>query len=102
MNYRNWFSLIPFDAVTLGGDGLYTLFTRAHDAAGNLEAAPATPDAEVHVDTQAPAVPQVAALPAFSAGAARVVTTNSIRHRSNGIDVVPAIAQALRTQLGIA
>jgi ribose-phosphate pyrophosphokinase len=34
----------------------------------------------------------------MSAGAARVVTTNTIAHSSNGIDVIPAIADAVRDQ----
>lgn len=32
----------------------------------------------------------------LEAGAERIVTTNTIRHRSNGIDVAPLIARALR------
>lgn len=35
-----------------------------------------------------------------SAGAARVVTTNTIDHASNRIDVIPALAAAVRAQLG--
>jgi ribose-phosphate pyrophosphokinase len=35
-----------------------------------------------------------------SAGAARVVTTNTIDHASNRIDVVPALGAAIRAQLG--
>jgi ribose-phosphate pyrophosphokinase len=37
-----------------------------------------------------------------AAGAARIVTTNTIPHTSNGIDVVPALATALRDQFAAA
>jgi len=41
-------------AFTAGQDGLYEFYTRARDNAGNLEAAPATPDAFVTIDATAP------------------------------------------------
>ncbi|HII40896.1 MAG TPA: LPXTG cell wall anchor domain-containing protein [Thermoplasmata archaeon] len=47
---------IPFDAQSAAGDGYYEFYTVAVDHAGNSEAAPAAPDANVTVDTVAPAV----------------------------------------------
>ena len=38
----------------------------------------------------------------LAAGAAQVVTTNTIAHPSNRIDIVPVIARALRGELGTA
>ena len=61
-------SPIAFDATTTGGDGAYTFYTRARDIAGNVEAAPALADAQTTIDTAAPAIPTLAALPGFTPG----------------------------------
>ena len=64
---------IAFDASALG-DGQYSFYVRARDRAGNLEAAPASPDATTLLDTTAPGAPVLAALPAFTAGTSRAVS----------------------------
>ena len=61
-------SPIAFDATTTGGDGAYAFYTRARDIAGNLEAAPASAEAQTTLDTAAPAIPTLAALPRFTPG----------------------------------
>ena len=58
----------------MGGDGLYEFFTIGADAVANAEAAPATPDAQITVDTQAPTLPTLAALPTFQAGTEMLVS----------------------------
>ncbi len=46
-----------FNTTLLGtGDGLYQFYTRATDAAGNVEPAPGTPGAQTTVDTAGPAL----------------------------------------------
>lgn len=47
---------IPFDARSAAGDGYYEFYTIAVDHAGNVEASPTTPDANLTVDTAAPTV----------------------------------------------
>ncbi len=47
---------IPFDAQSADGDGYYEFYTVAVDHAGNVEAAPASPDTNLTVDTVAPSV----------------------------------------------
>lgn len=47
---------IPFDARSAAGDGYYEFYTIAVDHAGNVELAPSGPDANLTVDTAAPAV----------------------------------------------
>jgi hypothetical protein len=69
-------SPIAFDAATTGGDGVYGFYTRGTDAVGNVEAAPAAPDAEIVIDTAAPEAPALASLPQFSAGTSRAVGWN--------------------------
>ena len=44
-----------FDTSLTGGDGIYEFYTIAFDTAGNVESAPASPDASTTVDTVAPA-----------------------------------------------
>jgi hypothetical protein len=43
-----------FNFAASGGDGTYSFYTRAVDAVGNVEAAPAAPDAETALATSAP------------------------------------------------
>ncbi len=66
-------SPIAFDASAMGGDGTYAFYTLGTDAVGNAEAAPATGDAEIVIDTAPPTAPAIAALPAFTPGAARSI-----------------------------
>ena len=47
-------SPIVFDTTQTGGNGLYQFYTRATDMFGNVEPAPASPDASTIVDTIAP------------------------------------------------
>jgi hypothetical protein len=47
-------SPIAFDSTLTGGDGLYQYYTIATGNYGNVEAAPASPDASTTVDTVAP------------------------------------------------
>jgi len=49
-------SPIPFDVTLAGGDGLYELYTVAVDLANNTEAAPASADANITIDTMGPAL----------------------------------------------
>ena len=58
---------IAFNASLLG-DGTFVFYTIGHDAVGNLEAAPAVPDAQTTIDTSAPGAPSIAALPLFTPG----------------------------------
>ena len=66
-------SPIAFDASTTGGDGTYGFYTMAADNVANAETAPEAADATTIIDTQAPAIPVLAALPAFTAGTSRAV-----------------------------
>lgn len=43
-----------FDSSLAGGDGVYELYSIATDAVGNVESAPAQPDASVVIDTSPP------------------------------------------------
>ncbi|MBS1152948.1 MAG: cbhB, partial [Myxococcaceae bacterium] len=70
-------SPIAFDAATTGGDGLYAFYTRAADAVANTEEAPETPDASTRIDTQPPAIPVLASLPAFTPGLERGLSWSS-------------------------
>jgi LPXTG-motif cell wall-anchored protein len=47
---------IPFDARSAAGDGYYEFYTVAVDHAGNTEAVPPSPDANLTVDTVAPSL----------------------------------------------
>ncbi len=47
---------IPFDARSAAGDSYYEFYTIAVDRAGNVEGAPALPEANITVDTTAPAL----------------------------------------------
>jgi hypothetical protein len=67
-------SPIAFDAATTGGDGVYGFYTAGTDLVGNSEIEPASPDAEIVIDTAAPDAPAIAALPQWSAGTNRAVT----------------------------
>src|SRR5207244_10305502 len=49
--YATLFRSFGFSATV---DGTYAFYTRAHDAAGNYEAAPASADSSTFVDTSAP------------------------------------------------
>lgn len=66
-------SPIAFDAAAAGGDGVYAFFTRARDRAGNIESAPAAPDAQTRIDTAAPSMPLIVSMPQFSPGTVVVV-----------------------------
>jgi len=45
---------IPFDARSAAGDSYYEFYTVAVDHAGNVEASPTSPDANVTIDTTSP------------------------------------------------
>ena len=62
-------SPIAFDASTTGGEGNYRFYTIASDNAGNLEPAPASPDAQITIDSQPPAAPVLASLNTWNASA---------------------------------
>ena len=47
---------IPFDARSAAGDSYYQVYTIAVDNAGNVEAAPSSPDANITVDTTPPSL----------------------------------------------
>ena len=67
-------SPISFDAATVGGDGDYSFYARARDAAGNREAAPATADAQTSIDTAAPGAPSIAGMQSFTPGSQLTVS----------------------------
>ncbi len=64
------------------GDGFYEFYSLAHDTAGNVEAAPASPDASTTVDTVAPAS-SVDPLPMYETTTSFVV--NATATDPNGI-----------------
>jgi hypothetical protein len=62
----------------MGGDGDYAFYTIATDNAGNVELAPSTPDAEVMIDSEAPAQPVILAEPEFTNGNVNTITWNAV------------------------
>ena len=61
-------SPIVFNSALTGGDGNYSFWTIGTDNVGNVEAAPATPDAQTTVLTTVPGAPVVPGEPPYTAG----------------------------------
>ncbi len=69
---------------TAAGDGSYAFYTVTTDAVGNVEAAPAEPDAVTVVDTSASSPPTLVAEPEFTAG-----LVNSVSWSDESLPAVP-------------
>ena len=84
---------LPEDGSTTftcpGGEGLYSFYTRATDNAGNVEDAPATPDAETLVDATPPTLsldsPSPAILWAPNRKAVEVTISGSVVDEGSGV-----------------
>jgi peptidoglycan/xylan/chitin deacetylase (PgdA/CDA1 family) len=81
-----------FSYVAAAGDGSYNFYTVASDTAGNVQAAPASPDATTLLDTVAPS--SSASVPAISGSTSISVSYTATDSGGSGLARVDLYAQA--------
>jgi hypothetical protein len=67
------------------GDGFYEFYTVATDSVGNVESAPATPDASTEVDTTTPQDPVMDPEPPYSPGTTNTVSWGPVTMRRSPV-----------------